>query len=124
METQDENKDILGDNLGEKERMVSSSSAFTPVEPCSEYSPPFFLPPGANPPPFLPTPSPQGWYSSLLSSLYQTSSAIMRQEQNNNNLEEESVKKLDKEESDERHDKDEIHNKETLVKTERESGEL
>ena len=107
--------------------MSSSSSAFTPVKPfveCStDSSPSLTHPQEVDPPAFLPTPSPPGWYSSLLTSLW-------RQEQNNNNIKEKSdeidakensdeidVKgnSGDKEDSDEKHDKedsDEIHEKE------------
>ena len=125
MEAQDDTEDIIGDKHGEKQRIISSSSAFTPVKPFADFSSSFSLPPGVDPPPFLPTLSPPGWYSSLLSSLYQTSSAIMRQEQNNNNLKEESDEKNVKEDSDEKHDKedsDEIHENEQSEIGEKQSG--
>ena len=110
--------------------MSSSSSAFTPVKPFAECStdssPSLTHPQEVDPPAFLPTPSPPGWYSSLLSSLW-------RQEQNNNlkeNSDEIEAKKnsdgiYDKEDSDEKHDKkdsDEIHEKEQTEIGEKQTG--
>ena len=104
--------------------MASSSSAFTPVKPFAECStdssPSFTHPQEVDPPAFLHTPSPPGWYSSLLSSLW-------RQEQNNNlkHAKENSDEKYDKEDSDVKHDKedsDEIHEKEPSEIGEKQSG--
>ena len=122
MDAQDETED----NLGEKQRIVSSSSAFTPVKPFAEYSPPFSHPQEVDPTPFLPTSSPPGWYSSLISSLW-------RQEHNNNlkeNSDEIEAKKnsdkiYDKGDSDEKQDKknsDEIHEKEQTEIGEKQTG--
>ena len=125
MELTDEPTDMLDDNSGDKQRIVSSGSAFTPVKPYSEVPSPdsssSYIPQRvehlhSNPPPFLPVSSPPGWYSSLLSSLYQSNNARRWKEQNNNNV----VESDEKNETPESTDGDNV--KQLVDSNEKQSG--
>ena len=59
--------------------------------------PTLLFPPGDVPPPYFSTSSPPGWYSSLLSSLYHSSTALRCKELNNNSSDGETNENTEKE---------------------------
>ena len=105
MEDLGDKLDNLEENLGDNLAMTSSASAFRLVRPCprssspctSGNSPPYSSPQGMSPPPYFSTSSPPGWYSSLLSSLYHSSTALRCKELNNNSSDGETNENTEKE---------------------------